>query len=110
MKLVLTAQTKADLISAAEFYNDHEPSLGGRFLSAVEAKIAQILTFPESAEVGEPDPQQGKELIGYRRKSKSEFRMCPEANQPQCVGVGFLIDQHQVGLHMTIAMIFPVAA
>ena len=48
MKLVLTAPAKADLFSATEFYNDHEPELGARFLSAVDAKVEQILAFPET--------------------------------------------------------------
>ena len=65
MKLVLTAPTKADLVSAAEFYNDHEPALGGRFLSAVEAKIEQILTFPESAEVVHKPSYRRAKLKGF---------------------------------------------
>ena len=64
MKLVLTAPAKADLFSATEFYNDHEPELGARFLSAVDAKVEQILAFPESAQVAyrAVPPSQGQRL------------------------------------------------
>ena len=60
MKLVLTAPAKADLFSATEFYNDHEPELGARFLSAVDAKVEQILAFPESAQVAYRAVRQAK--------------------------------------------------
>ena len=51
MKLVLTPPAKGDIFSATEFYNEHEPELGARFLSAVDAKVEQVLAFPESAQV-----------------------------------------------------------
>ena len=35
--------------------------------------------------------------------------MRAEANEPQSVVIGFLVDQHQVGLYVAIAVIFPVA-
>ena len=58
MKLVLTAPAKADLFSATGFY--HEPELGARFLSAVDAKVEQILAFPESAQVAYRAVRQAK--------------------------------------------------
>ena len=36
--------------------------------------------------------------------------MGPEANKPQRIGAVILVDQHQVGLHVAITVIFPLAA
>ena len=45
-----------------------------------------------------------------RQQSQTQFRMRPEADQPQCVDVGLLVDQHQVRPNMAVAVIGPLAA
>ena len=45
-----------------------------------------------------------------RQQSQTQLRMRPEADQPQCVDVGLLVDQHQVRPHMAVTVIGPLAA
>lgn len=42
--------------------------------------------------------------------SQPKFGMRTKAHQSQCVVIGFLIDQNQVGLDVAIPVIFPIAS
>ncbi len=46
---------------------------------------------------------------GFMAGSPSEFAVRPEPNQPQGVRIRLLVDQHQVGLDVTVAKAGPFA-
>jgi len=59
-----------------------------------------------SLRAAEPMQSSGRK----RHQSQTQFRMRSDADQPQCVDVGLLVDQHQARPDMAVAVIGPLAA
>jgi hypothetical protein len=89
MKVILEREADAELVEAAQYYNEQQPGLGSDFLDKVDAAIDQIATDPLRSAF-----YRGSKIVRSIRLARFPYRLLFVV-EPSCVSIVAVAHLHR---------------